>query len=644
MSLETLMEDLADKGVSIFVEDDQLRIRAAKGSMTEELKARLKEHKQGIISLLSDNDTSEKMTAFDLITADTSLAYEEFALTDIQQAYWIGRQNNIELGGVSTYAYIEIENSSFDQTQLANAWNKLIRRHDMLRSIVTLEGKQKILPEVADYKIKCVDISSYTEQQQNKHLDNFRHDMSHQLLPADQWPLFDIKLTKIGADRYRLHIGLDLLIADFWSMFCLLDEWFENYSNVLQDKEPFSISFRDYVIAENKLHNSTQYTKSKQYWFDRIESLPEGPKLPLAKNPADIDKVQFRRRSASINQQTWQQIKQKARKFNFTTSGVLASAFTEVLAAWSSVKDFSLNLTLFNRLPLHEQVNNLFGDFTSTILLQVNKDLDLSFLSRTQALQQQLWSDLEHRYTSGVQFIRELAHLNGKPAHTIAPIVFTSTLGLVSDNNIDPLLSKQASSNQELSAPNSQSELSNFGVWHKFDQFGQVVYGISQTPQVWLDHQVAEKNGCLIFNWDSVDELFPEGLLDDMFAAYCELLESLAKDDSMWETKQVIAPPKEQTQRKQAINMPAVNNDSDSAATSKQLLQQLFAEQCAVQGNAIALVQGEHQLSYQELFLVSNRIGHFLRSEGAQSNELIAVVMDKHWQQVAGVLGVLNSG
>lgn len=53
--------------------------------------------------------------------------------------------------------------------------------------------------------------------------------------------------------------------------------------------------------------------------------------------------------------------------------------------------------------------------------------------------------------------------------------------------------------------------------------------------QVWLDHQVLERDGELHFNWDSVDELFPAGMLDEMFAAYCELLDMLAKDAQVWD-------------------------------------------------------------------------------------------------------------
>lgn len=58
---------------------------------------------------------------------------------------------------------------------------------------------------------------------------------------------------------------------------------------------------------------------------------------------------------------------------------------------------------------------------------------------------------------------------------------------------------------------------------------GELVYNISQTPQVWLDHQVVEEAGNLKVIWDSVDEIFPEGLLDEMFSDYIDLFEIIFK-------------------------------------------------------------------------------------------------------------------
>jgi thioesterase domain-containing protein len=58
---------------------------------------------------------------------------------------------------------------------------------------------------------------------------------------------------------------------------------------------------------------------------------------------------------------------------------------------------------------------------------------------------------------------------------------------------------------------------------------------------VWLDHQVGEHGAALVFNWDAVEALFPDGLLDSMFDRYRTRLGQLAADDGAWTTAP--APP-----------------------------------------------------------------------------------------------------
>ncbi|XOS92275.1 hypothetical protein ACLMAB_29215 [Brevibacillus laterosporus] len=63
------------------------------------------------------------------------------------------------------------------------------------------------------------------------------------------------------------------------------------------------------------------------------------------------------------------------------------------------------------------------------------------------------------------------------------------------------------------------------------------MYNITQTPQVWLDHQVVEQDEELLLIWDAVEGLFPEGMLADMFSAYCQLLQRLTDDDAVWKKR-----------------------------------------------------------------------------------------------------------
>lgn len=49
-----------------------------------------------------------------LIVSDPEKRHQPFPLTNIQQAYWIGRSEALELGNVAAHAYWEIESINLD--------------------------------------------------------------------------------------------------------------------------------------------------------------------------------------------------------------------------------------------------------------------------------------------------------------------------------------------------------------------------------------------------------------------------------------------------------------------------------------------------------------------------------------------------
>lgn len=628
MELHSLLTTLSNKGVKLCINGSSLEIDAPKGVITLELRQSLTEHKTEILKLLNQDSVSVS-SIFPTITPAPELRYEPFPLTDMQYAFWVGRSGVLELGNVANHGYYEIEGKDLNLERLNWALQQLIERHDMLRAVVLPNGQQQVKKTVPPYQMKVVDLREKNQDAVCEKLEEIRDRLSHQVIPADQWPLFEFGATRLDKGRIRLHISYDLQVFDAWSLFRLFDEWFQLYQNPNVALPALELSFRDYVLAEQALqqtelceqsaladasHHSTAdaptttLSRSQEYWFSRLDSLPPAPDLPLAKNPKELKQHRSKRHESRLEQTDWQQLKQRAAQAGLTPSGFLLAAFAEIITLWSKNPQFTINLALFNRLPLHPQVNDILGDFTSVTLLAVDNSSCESFNDRAVRLQKQLWQDLEHRYFSGVRVTRELARRRGT-APSAMPIVFTSTLGF-------------SSLGQETLT---------------FSHFGELVYGISQASQAWMDIQVWEEKGELTFNWDVVEELFPEGLIADMFEAYCRFLKQLATSESAWiETTRQLLPPAQLAQRD-------IINATD-APIPNELLHELFAAQVARRANENAVVTSQHTLTYQELSDRSNQVGHRLRKLGASPNHLVAVVMEKGWEQIVAVMGILASG
>jgi amino acid adenylation domain-containing protein len=92
----------------------------------------------------------------------------------------------------------------------------------------------------------------------------------------------------------------------------------------------------------------------------------------------------------------------------------------------------------------------------------------------------------------------------------------------------------------------------------------------------------------------------------------------------------------------QLAHRAAIN--ATAAPLGEELLQGLFAAQVRQRPDQVAVVSRARTLRYGDLYRYSNRIGRHLRELGARSNTVVAVVMEKGWEQVVGVLGVVMSG
>jgi amino acid adenylation domain-containing protein len=544
------------------------------------------------------------------IIPDAVDRYQPFPLTDIQQAYWLGRSSNFELGNIATHNYSEFEFTDLDFERFSAAFQRLIQRHDMLRAVVSSSGEQKILKEVQPYQIKFQDLREMTAADAQAAIEQVRRTLSHQVLPLDQWPLFEVRISRLDERRFVIHMSIDALICDAWSRRTLGRELLLMYQNPEVKLAPLELSFRDCVLAERKLRAAQEYKEAEQFWRSRLEDLPPAPQLPLAVSPASLSQPRFIRRRMKLEAPVWSRLKARAAEAGLTPSGLICAVYAEILGLWSSSQRFTLNLTIFNRSPLHPQMNSIVGDFTSLILLPVNNEERRSFAERARAIQKELWSCLDHSAFTGIQVLRELNRKAGGPATVLMPIVLTSTL-VDERNQHDDLLA----------------------VWQE-----DMRYGISQTPQVYLDHGVSEQSGALVFGWDVVEDLFPPGMVEEMFQSYQLLLQRLSGDEQVWQ------------QESRAWLLPAAQLERRARANQTQapappgLLHAPFLAQAAQHPERPAILTAEISLNYAQLLALARHYAAQLRRLQVQPNQLVAIVMEKGWEQLAAALAILESG
>ena len=580
-----LFVKLQDKKVKLSNVDGKIKYRAPSGIMTNEVIEEIRKCKNELLTIINCTEHPEKLWK--------GKQGDSFPLTDVQSAYLIGRKNIFQYGNAACHIYMEVEYSELDSQRVEEVWNILINRHPMLRVIFSDTGIQKILRDTPWYTLYTNRNITYTQE-------TLQTELGHKIYDASKWPMFDIGCVS-GHNKAILGISIDFMIADWASIWILIDEFEKLYQNPTASLPRIEYNFSDYIYCEKVKKYTPKYFSDREYWIERLAEFPEKPDLPIINAVENIDKnVIFKRYKFVVEKNKWKTIQLISSKMGLTSSAVILSAYAMVISKWSTNKKFVMNLTTLNRNSYESKVNNIVGDFTSINLLAVDFSIQKSFREYVKQIQQQLLTDMEHKFFSGVEVLRELSQ--GKE-NIIMPYVFTSGIGVIR---------------------NTKKE----GYHGKYYQ-----NGISQTPQVFIDCQVFDQDDELLINWDVREGIFLPEVIDEMFLMFQDLICNFLIDAENWNVEKVTAILNKN------IKISKKKYDLPSGLLYSSILE--MAELCPEK----EAVQDENEIwSFSKLVRKSWFVQNKLQQEGCIPGDLVGIFMPKSNYQIASVLGVLMNG
>ncbi|MEU0880590.1 amino acid adenylation domain-containing protein [Lentzea sp. NPDC005914] len=404
----------------------------------------------------------------------------EFPLTEIQEAFYVGRR----LGtGVGTQVQLEFEVEDLDVARLQDAWNQVVRDTEMLRVTVTQDARQTVAAQVPEYRIEVTEASG-------EELEKLRHETSGAGFDPSTWPLFAIRVALLGDGRARVFFAVDELIADGPSVSLLLKQWHAIYTG--ETSTPPGITFQDYVKATAVPQE--RLAKALQYWRDKLSHVQLDLPAPFTRNPDGDDRAR-RRLSATLDESEWKAVQQVAREAKATPSALLLALYTAALGGPRPVV-----LTTYNRTPVHPDVARLVGPFISTAIFLAPEEGG-TLRERVQAVQRQLWSDLENSAVSGVRAQREWLRQDCGRAGRAVPVVFTSLLGSLTQQD---------------------------GWAAKVDDSSTITH----TPGVHIEQCVQPgKDGGLVLSWDIATGVVDEAATERAFGQLVDELRKIARGD-----------------------------------------------------------------------------------------------------------------
>lgn len=525
----------------------------------------------------------------------------EFALATMQHAYWMGRRGDQRLGGVAAHLYVEFDGHGVQADRLERAVARLVARHPQLRAQFLDSGTQRVLPAPPPV-FGTTDLSGHADPAAE--LERLRQHKSHQRMDVDKGQVVDIALTLLPGGRHRLHLDVDMLAADAQSYRRILDDLAHLYEADADSLAPLGYTFREYLADTGR--TAPDNSADRQWWTERLDELPDIPALPVVPESERADPTRSIRLHHWFDAGTRARWQRHAYGNGVTPAVALATVFAEVIARWSVRQRFLLNVPLFAREPLHDEIDSVVGDFTNSVLVDVDATRPESMAARAARLQRALHTGAAHARYEGLDVLRDLGRVRGAP---VTPsVVFTSGLDL------GELFSERVTR-----------------------LFGEPVWILSQGPQVDLDAQVAEVGGGLLVNWDIRRDALPEGVAAAMFEQFRLTLETLVEPEADWSAPLAIALPEAQ----RAVRAAANDTAADFGART---LHGSFFDQAAREPGRLALGWRSGTLTYGQLAAQALAVAGALDAAGVRAGDTVAVVVPKGPRQIPAVLGVLAAG
>lgn len=600
-----LLEALRHNKADVALEGDDLLVR---GDLTPELAAAIRAHKREIVDFLSSLRLGEPRGRAS-ITVDPACRHEPFALNENQQAYWLGRDAVFESGEVAIHVFVELASDTLDLSRIETAWRKVVAHHDMLRAVVLSDGRQQVLENPPHWSLPVRDLRAEPQEKAEALIGEVREEMAHYCADLARWPSWKLEAFRLPNGDNHLLLSLDCWSIDGRSVQIIAADLAALYEDAETRLPHTDLSFRDYLIGLEAEQETPAYQRALAYWKERIKVLPPAPSLPRRQGAAAD--ARFVRHERTLPASVYTNLKREASSRGLTVASVLIAVYAEVLGRWSDDRRFTLNIPRWNRHPLHEDVDQIVGEFATFELLAVELRAGEGFGDFATRLQAQFAEDLNHDIVSGVRVLRDWRKHHGTDPGISMPYVFTHEPDLFGEGR-------------------SRAYMASFKA------IAPVRTALTQTPQVWIDAQYHDVEGKLYLVWDALDGQFPEGMVDAMFAAYAALVEALGADDPdhRWQsTEPCIALPADQQAMRVTFN-------DTTRALGVPLFRDALATHAAGTPDALALADAHGEISYAGLKRRVDGLAARLQAAGVGHCTAVALAMEKGAEQIVSALAL----
>ncbi|MEL7001783.1 MAG: amino acid adenylation domain-containing protein, partial [Bacteroidota bacterium] len=590
--MEELLTKLAAQGISLNVEGEGLAIYDPNKALSEELLAEIKEHKSILIKLLNEAGIDQ----FSNKSIPQAEEAESYPLSAAQRRLYFLHQFEPDSLAYNMPSIVELE-GNLDIDRLHNAFVKLIKRHDLLRTYFSEENGtpvQKISVD-AFFEIRSIDVNNTTTCQElvTEFIRPF--DLSNE-------PGFEVGLIMINPFHHMLLVNMHHIITDGVSHNVLISEFMTLYNDdSLQD---LRLQYKDYAVWQNDESNN-DFGQQKDFWIKEYQERPEHLDLPYDfPRPAVVDNkgknIKF-----EIDEADTSELKALADQEGTTLFMVVFAMFNVLISKLGNQNDLIIGVPTAGRH--HSDVEDMIGMFVNTLPIrndvnssQTFKDLLLSITSKTL----KCFDNEAYQYEDLIDELKIARNTSRNPL-------------------FDVLFTYENYENKTLNIPGLK-------VTPQAPELGVAQFDI--------DLGVIEADDKLCFNLAYFTSLFKEETIQRFVAYFQHIKRTILDEPTILISELEILPAKEKDQLLIDFNNTTVAYPKNDSFVD------LFESMVDQYPDKIAVIHNNHQLTYFELNGYANRIAHYLESRGIIKGQLVPLLLNRSIDLLAWMIGIQKAG
>src|SRR6185437_690796 len=484
--------------------------------------------------------------------------------------------------------------------QWIGAVNKVISRHDILRTSIRWEGLPKPVQVVARVATLSVEELTLDDGQDAVECLKERMRPGHQpRIDLREAPLVRLLVASGAHGRQYALLAMHHLISDWDSLRLFIDESLHYLEHRDQDLQPLQAykAYIAYTLARAHADESEAFFNSKLADVED-STIPFGLFEPHG-HGVELEEV-----NRLVGRDVARKIRTQARRHAVTPARLFHAAWALVAARASGKDDavFGTVLSVMQSRSGHE-VPRAMGLLVNTLPIRV-RVADLTATQIVQHTHHALSELLEHVHTP-LTTARRCSGVDGT-----GPL-FTSII----------------------SYRHGRHELE----WQS--RGGVRILSRGEAPTGYpISIYIDERGNDFLITAQTDRRLPAARVVQYVETAIRSLIRALEERPDTPAVQLAILP---ESERHQVIEL---FNTTERAYPQDKLIQELFEQQVRRTPDAVAVICERHSLTYAELNRRANRLARYLRARGIGPDQLVGICVERTLDLVVGLLGILKAG